>query len=263
MAVTFPLILFSIDYLKGRSDWRHQLIEKVPFFTLSLAFGTLATFAQQKSSALIGAREIDFVESVFVAGYGLLTYLIKAVFPFHLSGFHPYPVLMGELLPWYYFAASIAVFMLFFLFLRYFRSNRQLVFGLAFFVFSIAPVLQFLPVGLAVYAERYTYLAYIGLFYIIALGIFAFKNVRFKFIAANNRMIFVSVALYICLLGTITFQRSDVWENGEALWTDVIKKYPSDFFAYAARASLYTQTGNIDHALTDYNESVRLLPVFF
>jgi protein O-mannosyl-transferase len=49
MAATLPLELILIDYLFGRKYDRPAIIDKIPFFTLSFLFGTVAVFAMSLS----------------------------------------------------------------------------------------------------------------------------------------------------------------------------------------------------------------------
>jgi tetratricopeptide (TPR) repeat protein len=263
MAVTFPLVLLAIDYLKERLGWRRLILEKVHFLVLSLAFGILAVVAQQQGAALEEVREVAYSDSFFVASYGTLVYLIKALIPFQLSAFHPYPALVGQPLPWYFYGAALPVLLLVFLCVRFQHRCRLGVFGLAFFVMAIAPVLQFLPVGQAVIAERYTYLAYIGLFFPLAVAVVHLIGIGIDAAAQHRHAVFAALLIYVGLLGAMTFQRSGKWENGETLWTDVIEKYPSDFFAYGTRASYYMEKGDHEKALADYDECLRLNPGFY
>jgi len=54
--------------------------------------------------------------------------------------------------------------------IKYFRNNRIVWFGVLFFLINIGVVLHIIPIeGRVLAADRYTYLAYIGLFLIMAL----------------------------------------------------------------------------------------------
>ena len=275
------------------------MLEKAPFFALSLIFGLVAIFTQQDAEALPGAREIDFFESLAVSGFSLCVYLFKSIFSVHLSAFHPYPVPPGAPLPWYFYTAGLGLIFFAALVFKRIIRDRRIVFGLGFFLVSIAPVLQFLPVGHALHAERYTYIAYLGLFYLIAVGIeIIFKQNKpvsskhlistglkrganesvelhtrffsplrlfsiFQEAPIRQKLLLAGLMLWLVALTVITFKRGGVWQNGETLWTDVIAKYPSDFFAYGARASYFKETGKFDRALADYSQSLNLQPLFF
>ena len=115
------------------------------------------------------------------------------------------------------------------------RKGRAVFFGIAFFTVCVALVLQFLPVGRAVMAERYTYLAYIGLAFLAASGIDHLLKVH----PARSR-IWMGITAGVALL-CIPFTRaqSDMWQNTRTLFRQVISRYPKDPDAYANLGSWY------------------------
>jgi tetratricopeptide (TPR) repeat protein len=251
-AVTFPLSLLLIDFLKSRKEFKKLLMEKIPFLLLSVLFGVVAIVGQQQGGAIDEVQNISLLESFFVGCYGFVVYVIKAIVPYGLSSYHPYPYLPGQALPWYLYAAAIPAIASVILAFVYAKRRRKIAFGFLFFACSMVLVLQFLPVGLSIVSERFSYIGYIGLFFLVALGISQIAT-RFE----NYRVAtYVGFALYLIGLGTLTFQRSDVWENSESLWTDVIYNYPNDFLAYGNRADYYISTGQTDLALADLNAAL-------
>ncbi|MBL4703034.1 MAG: tetratricopeptide repeat protein [Flavobacteriales bacterium] len=254
MAVTFPVTLLIIDYIKRRGNLIKLVIEKIPFFILSLVFGLIAIAGQQKAGTVGEIQNISFLESFFVGCYGLVLYLVKAIVPFQLSGYHPYPYELGESLPWFIYASIIPVILILITFIIVIRKNRTAGFGILFFLCSIVLMLQILPVGLAIISERFTYVAYIGLFFLVGIGV---SKLTDKYVKKSS-LIYAATGLFIAVLGIITYNRSDVWENGKSLWTDVINKYPEDYFGYCNRAEYYTSVGNVKAALRDYNTGVSL-----
>ena len=67
-----------------------------------------------------------------------------------------------------YAGAFLAVFLVPFVLIRY-RHNRTILFGSLFFLFTIFIVIQITPIGNAIIADRYTYIPYTGLFFIIGM----------------------------------------------------------------------------------------------
>ncbi len=263
VAITFPFVLLAIDFYKKRQEWRKQILEKAPFIALSIAFGILAIVAQQSGKAMEDVLAIAYSQSFFSGFYGLIIYTIKAFVPFQLSAFHPYPFLPGTALPWYFYVAPILVLLTAYLGIRFRNRFRTTVFGLTFFVITIAPVLQFLPFGEAIIAERFTYLSYIGLFFLLAAGVMYFKNKKNDIAMRYGNVVYVAFWVYVSLLSVATFQHSEVWQNGETLWTDVINKYPTNFRGFRGRASYFLEKGDHDRALADYSECIRLNPGFY
>jgi len=55
-AVVLPLTLFAVDYFRKRAFGVRSVIEKVPFFAVSVAAGLLALKAQQEVGAVADPR---------------------------------------------------------------------------------------------------------------------------------------------------------------------------------------------------------------
>ncbi len=259
MAVTLPVILIAIDYLLRHKNWRQNLFEKIPFFLLSIVFGIILIKTQQAGQAMFELSELQWYKSIFVGAYGMMVYLIKCILPYNLCAFHPYPYTSGGDMPWYIYAAILPGIALFFFTIKSMKRNRDYAFGFLFFLISIAPVLQIIPAGKAIISDRFTYLSYIGIFYIISfiwVNYFA-KQTKTGF----TRQIIKTVAiLYIVSLVFISHQRTKVWKNNITLWSDVIKKYPDHRLAYCNRASSYYESGKFDSALLDCNQCIRINP---
>lgn len=259
MAVTFPVTLLVIDYFKNRENIGSLIKEKTPFFAFSILFGVIAIIGQKAAGAVGDIPDVSFIESFFVACYGLVVYTFNAIAPVHLSSFHPYPYELGEALPWYLYASIIPVIIFIIIGIKAIKKNRALGFGILFFIVSIVLMLQFFPVGSAIVSERFSYVAYIGLFFVIALGI----SKLIENYSSNKEIIYGIFSIYLVALAVATHQRSDVWENGETLWTDVIEKYPNDSYAYFSRAEYYSANDQQRLALNDLNSGLKLNPNSF
>src|SRR5262249_20879014 len=96
------------------------------------------------------------------AAYGLTTYVWKAFVPVGLSALYPYPSGGLSSLPAAYYVSPLVVAILAWLCWRARRRAPLVTFGGAFFLLTVVLVLQLLPVGRAIIADRYTYVPYIG-----------------------------------------------------------------------------------------------------
>jgi tetratricopeptide (TPR) repeat protein len=252
MAVTFPIVLLLIDYFKTCTNYLKAAVEKVPFILLSVLFGIIASVGQKEVGAIDGMQNISFIKSFFVASYGLMIYVFKAIAPFHLSAYHPYPFIPDQPIPWFVYASVVPSIGIALVALLSIKRNKKITFGILFFLCCIALVLQLFPVGIAIVAERFTYVANIGLFYLVGLGI---SSIVARY-PNEKKYVFAAFSVYIIILAAITFNRTDVWQDSETLWTDVIEKYPNDFLAYNNRALYYASVGNNDLAILDYSSAI-------
>ena len=122
----------------------------------------------------------------------------------------------------------------------------MIVFGLLFFLTSLLPVIQIVPLpGFSITAERYAYLPYMGLFLLLGWIVHQYlirksnvpvflRYLSFSLIAAS--MVFFSIS---------THQRSKVWKDSISLFSDVIRKYPDLAMAYNNRGLAFAEAGVI------------------
>ncbi len=249
MAVVLPVLLILVDYFQQRKLDRRAWMEKIPFLLVSLLFGVIALRIQAGSANETVAAYTLLQRFVFGC-YGLQLYLIKFIFPFSLSAFYPYPEVSDSLLsvPLQYYLAPIMLAAGGWMTYRYVRKQPFIIFGLLFFMVSIALVLQFISVGNAMMADRYSYLSYGGLCFITGYGFE--KYYRGKPTARTTLSIVAAVVLLV--FAWLTHERTRVWNNSETLWSDVISKYPQAATAHKNRGNYYGERGNTAAALKDY-----------
>jgi tetratricopeptide (TPR) repeat protein len=222
---------------------------------LSLVFGIIVIWAQNDGNAISSAESHPFSQAILIPIHGLLLYFVKAIIPFNLSAMHPYPMMVDGKVPLEILYSFIPLSIIGLVLVKMYWKNRKILFGLAFFIVVIFPVLQFVSVGSAMISERYTYLSYIGLF--IVIGLILDKAYTESNGLKKNLIVSLSI-LYLIFLGFQTHQRTFVWQNDETLWSDVIESYPGDYFGYFKRGSFRAKNGNSDSALVDLNASITI-----
>ncbi|MCB9234523.1 MAG: tetratricopeptide repeat protein [Bacteroidia bacterium] len=259
-AVTFPVVLLGIDFLEKRSFNLKLVLEKVPFLALSVVAGLFAVGAQQEGEALKEAGSYSFLENLFVASWNLVIYLVRVVIPFKLSAFHPYPARVDGHLPIYMYFMPVVVLGLAFGVYRSLKHNREVAFGAGFFIVTIALLLQLLPVGDAIVAERYTYLPYLGLFYLLIWGGLKLSESPRRFLSGNQNLVKIAFAAFVLIMGGLALGQLQTWKDSGTLWSNVIKKYPEHYLAYNNRGNFYGAESNFDLAFRDFNLSLKLNP---
>jgi protein O-mannosyl-transferase len=256
-AVTLPVVFILIDYYKSRTISWKLLPEKIPFLLLSVVFGVLNIMAQTAGGSINNiAASYGSVNRVFLITSAISSYLLRLVAPYHLSGMHYFPVIKNGLMPWQYYASLPLVALITWLVLRRSSWRRELIFGFSFFLVTVALMLQVVSVGSALIAERYTYISYIGLFYIIGQWIAGMNNRKWRNAAVT--LFFLAIPLY----AAETWYRIGIWENNTVLFNDMIEKNPEVYFGYWMRGNFEKRDGNLQLALQDYNKSISLNPAF-
>ncbi|NQV01841.1 MAG: tetratricopeptide repeat protein, partial [Bacteroidia bacterium] len=183
-------------------------------------------------------------------------YIFKFLIPVHLSCLHEYPLTEAGKAPFYIYFSPVIFILLFAIIYRTWKSKKYITFGLLFFLFTIFPVLQFLPVGQAIVAERYTYIPYIG---ISVLAVLLFFEISKRIQRKNLRNLFSYLFAGILLVFMYSsWERSKIWKNSESLWTDVMVKYPESISAYVNRGYIYNQYDRYEEAIRDCNAGMKL-----
>lgn len=249
MAVVFPLILLLVDLWEGRS-WkdRRLWLEKVPLLAIALFFGLLAMNIQSgndmhgllemnselgRTVAVAETAQIPLLDRLLAGGYGFTMYVVKFLMPVGLSTFHPYTdggvrgaLFVGCAL---FMVAALAVA------IWSWRRGKVVFFSMAFFTICLLLVLQFIPVGRAIMADRYTYLPYIGLAFLLGSGI---DHLLRRTAKHDRSWILVTAATGLILL-PLTRSQADVWQNTSTLFQPVIEHYPKSPDPYAILGSWY------------------------
>ncbi|MEI7723913.1 MAG: tetratricopeptide repeat protein [Bacteroidota bacterium] len=249
-AVVLPLTLFLLDYWYSKKITIHAILNKVPYLILSLITGILAIIAQHSSLTEQRLTEHSFLERTAIAAFNISAYLYKLVYPFNLSSFYKYPA--ADDMGWVYAGALIAVALIGFC-AFYFRKNRVVVFGSLFFLFTISIVTQILPVGNAIIADRYTYIPYIGLFFIIGVLLEQFISGKQK---SKQYFLFISIALLV-LFSIKSYSQSMTWHDNETLWKNAIKQDPDNGLAYSNLGKHYTDIEDYPTAIEMCEKAIK------
>jgi len=257
-AVVFPLILLTIDYFSERKFTAKVILEKIPFFILSLVFG-IVTFMIQAHTAVAGIKVFSLFERVMFSSYGFIMYQFKLLVPLNITAFYPYPSLNASgHLPLNFYLFPVLTLMVFGLVYYSARHTRIFSFGYLLFLACIALVLQFMPVGTAIMADRYSYMSSIGLFFIVGWYLDKAFTVNHKALSMLRWVfagIFLAYSLFLC---KTTYEQTSIWQNSGTLWTDVISKFPQAEISYKQRGNYYGSLNKPDSALQDFLSFIRI-----
>jgi protein O-mannosyl-transferase len=227
-AIILPLLLLLLDYWHGRSFSKKIILEKIPFLLISILFAII-TVKLQSRTAISGLDLFPLWTRFFFATYVNMIYIVRFFVPYPMSAFHPYPSprdlgLAVQLSPLFMLALLSLVW--------YLRKNKLVVFCFFFFVINLVLVMQVVSIGGTLVAERYTYVPYIGIAFLIGMLI--------EKIADQGKIKKVAIAVMTVsgiAFSIITFNRVKVWKDSDTLWTDVIKNYPTSPVPLTNRAN--------------------------
>lgn len=256
-AITFPIVLLLLDGYLDQKIKSRTIREKLPFFLLSIVFGIIALHSQTETTSFEVFKQFNPLDRFFLASYSVCYYLIHFLLPINLSALHSLPDKLQGLLPFEYYAAVIPIVLM--ISLGFWKGvlQREYIFGLTFFLVTISLNIHIIPFGKAIVAERYSYIPYIGIYYLIG-QLFCFFIDRYQVLLERKRII-LSVALVIVMvLGYLTYERVGVWKNTLVLFHDASMKAKDSKEAAIIQALGYVLEAEERTNARKYSEAIEL-----
>lgn len=257
-AVTLPLSMLALDFWFRRPLNFKLILEKTPFWLLSLVFGLINVHTLRvQGSTDDSITNFNFLDRLCIGAYSFCNYIYKAVLPWPMSPLYAYP----KNLPWTVYAAPAVFFAAVAAFIWAWRKGyRTWVFGVAFFFFNVMFLLQIFAAGQGFLADRFTYVAYFGLFAIVAY----YADQYAKEEASRNKVLTI-LGLVGLIYGAWTIKQIGIWADGYSLWSHVMtmdegKKERSSLPYWNRGQFLRNVKGDFEGALKDYNKAVEMEP---
>lgn len=253
-AVVFLLLLLLTDYYYKRGFSVRVIVEKIPFFIISSVFALLTFVFREDTAATGSVQAFSFLERVFLSTFAMIFYLGKLIVPVNLSPFYPYPDRTGGHLALIYYAAPLLVLIIVALAAMLREQRKVLVFGGSFFLIHILLVLKVIPIGAEFLADRYVYLADIGLFFIVA-------EISRLMSERATRLVLGFLTAVVLVFSGVSYGRSAVWKDDMTFYNDIINTYPNAAVAYTGRGvAALKEKDDVAGAQADFDEAIRLDP---
>ncbi len=268
MAVSLPAVLLILDWhpferIKSFKTFLTVFAEKLPFVALSIILSILTIKAQKTS--LTPLLYLPLESRALVAGKSFMVYLLKMIFPLHLTPFYPYPQNISLSLE---YLGAIAMFIGITTASAVAAKNQKLWLSVwCYYVVTLIPVIGIIQVGSQSMADRYIYLPSIGPFLImgfVAAWVYEKVNMSVKWEKILRIIITFALILVFVSLSCLTFKQIGIWKNGLDLWSYVIEQEPGKIPpAYYNRGNIFAKRGLYDKAIEDYNSAIKINPGHF
>ncbi len=270
MAVSFPLSILVVDILLKRDmkfssqsgSWIYKEakamislgLEKWMFFVIAVLSGLQSVFLEIGHNTVVFTHGYTVVQKLLISSYAFMIYTVDAFFPANLCGYYPYPGLSSEhFLPTVYYCAPWVSLVIVGIPLYLARKDKNLfraiLFGIGFYFANLVFILQFLSAGTTVMSDRYSYVSYFGLIFIVVyLAHWFWQKNKSYHIAIKGSLGLICITLfYMC------YERTKVWHNPETFWSDVIaKSNQQSQLPYLNLGNYYVDSGKFDKAYVEY-----------
>jgi len=253
MSMTLPVAFLLLDFwplhrISTRQDFLPLIIEKIPFFALSLAVGIITMAAQGSVIAPVDA--LSPAHRLMNSTVSYATYMRDMLVPVKLSFIYPLrPVnFVGSFLPSMavLLATSVAAFVL--------RERRPwLLFGWLWFLLTLLPVIGLIQVGSQSHADRYMYLPSVGPLLALGASLSKFHGKSLQRLCA---FLFPLFAFY-AFLGWVQI---GYWANPYMLFTRALDMAGEHYQSHAGLSAYYLDLGLMEEAESHAKAAIALHP---
>jgi tetratricopeptide (TPR) repeat protein len=241
-AIVMPAVLLALDVWPLKRTllgWPRLLLEKVPFFVLSVVFGVLAIHGQRSSGDnLLSLARYGPLQRAAQVAFGLVWYPFRTLLPRNLIPIHEIPdpfdvTSMRFIVPIVIVLAAIVVLVA----LR--KRAPALVAAAACFVILVSPVIGITQAGPQLVADRYSYFACMP-FALLAGCFVTWSLVEHP----HSRTLVVSMIIAVAAtLGALTFRQARYWHDSESLWRRTLAINPKSSVAIGNLAGVLVNNG--------------------
>ena len=280
MLVTTPFVLLLLDFwplkrisLASRESFRETaprlLVEKLPFFILTLASCVVTFLAQKKSGAVASFEQLPLATRLGNAAVAYVEYLMKLFWPANLSPFYPHPERWDGLTVAGALGLLVAITVAAWLWRQ---RYPYLLTGWFWFLGTLVPVIGLVQVGSQALADRYTYIPLIGVMiavtWLISDLIFSpapasgspKSGPTLSSLAGRMRILSVVAVIIVVALAWRTSAQLAYWRNTETLFKQALILAPHSVQALYGLGTSLIDAGRVDEGLPLVQEAVRLQP---
>ena len=269
MLVTLPFVFLLLDYWPlGRLEFdspfavsllrvRRLLLEKIPFFLLSVSSSIVTIIVQHQGGAMRSLKVFPPGVRIANAIVSYAIYLEKTIRPVDLAVFYPHPgswpfpsIIAAALI---LVAVSSAV-------IWKARELPYLAVGWLWFTGTLAPVIGVVQAGDQAMADRYTYIPLIGLFVMAAWGLPKLLEKRHSSVPFRKEALFVLSATALMSLFFVTLRQTGYWQNSITLFDHALSVTHHNNVIHNDRGIAYVQLGKPDLAIEDFEKAIEIDP---
>lgn len=258
VSVVMPLVLLLADWYPlqrfGRESRRRILVEKIPFFVVSLVIGVITIHFFSQKNLLVGLSTFSIANRFFYSGNALFEYCRLAILPVGVLPFYEIP----DGVPMSYVLKTGIVVALTIYALRVVGKKGSCAVVWLFFMLPVLPVLAFFQNNDVAFAARYTYLPLVAPS-IAAAGVLAAVHRKMSHGGwLPGKIPLVGVSFLLLLYAGITSRLISVWHDTETLWTRVIALNPATT-KYMDRGVYYILNNRPEAAAADFSLAIEWL----
>jgi Flp pilus assembly protein TadD len=253
MAVTLPCTLLLLDAWPLNRlrtvNWLRLLLEKVPFFLLTVGSCWITMHAPRKE-AVVTAETLSIASRISNALVSYVVYLRMLVLPVNLGVFYPHPIQPQPLLAG---ASAVLLLAITAFALWSWKKRPYLLVGWCWFLGVLVPVIGLMQIGSQARADRFCYVPEIGIFFAVTWLLKDLWPQRVMVLRVAGAAVLLAFAL-------LTTRQVTYWQDGATLFEHTIAVTQNNACAYANAGMHRAQAGDSVKAIQHFENSLRILP---
>lgn len=254
------------DAQTSRQVRLHLILEKAPMLLLAFIASSIAWLSQRDFSDLRGldAYSLPMRLAHTLTSYG--TYLRRVIWPADLAAFYEIGTGWGTAA-----VSALVLAALFWLCLRQRKMRPYMMVGLGWFVLTLAPAISLVQIGDGARADRFAYLALVGLFLALVTGLDELlQAARSRFHGSSEHRplgffgftlsagVLGALLLAVCLL--VSKRQAATWESSLTLFEHARGVSPASPAVHLNLANTYLRLARLPEAEAELVEAIRLDP---
>jgi tetratricopeptide (TPR) repeat protein len=226
------------------------VVEKIPFFVLTIGAAVATYLAQDAAGATFGSIPLGL--RLANAVVSVARYLGMLVWPSGLAVIYPYPAAWPALAVG---AALSLVVALTLLALWQRRRRPWIAVGWLWFLGMLVPVIGIVQVGIQALADRYTYLPILGVQIAVLWTLRDFASTRSRRDAAS-----AATGAALAASALLTFVQVGVWRDAPTLFGDATVVTEDNFLAYSNLGMALASTQRYAEAEQSFRRALAIEP---
>jgi Flp pilus assembly protein TadD len=259
MLVTLPFVFLLLDYwpLDRIKNFNLQniyrlVLEKIPFFAISI-ISSVITFLVMRSGGTV-SDVFSLNSRIANAFLSYAEYIGKMFWPSNLAVFYPFNA--GSISFGLSAICALLLLVISIFVIRFGRNQKYLPMGWFWFVGTLIPVIGIIQVGRQAYADRYTYIPYIGLFIMLAWGL---PQLLSK-LPQRKIALGLSMAIVLTALGICAHRQTSYWKNSVTLFSHALAVTQNNYVAYNNLGIAYVDLGRWPEAIDNCKQAIKIKP---
>ncbi|HEV7925868.1 MAG TPA: tetratricopeptide repeat protein [Verrucomicrobiae bacterium] len=251
MLVTLPLVLLLLDYwpLERLAQGVAGLVkEKIPFFILAAASSVVTFLVQRHGGSVSSLTGVPVGARLGNAFISYVRYVQKLFWPARLSPLYPHPGYW----PWWEVAGAVLLLTAITVWVvRRAHAQPYLAVGWFWFVVILAPTIGLVQVGIQSMADRYSYVASVGLLIMLTWG-------AAEWIGSRRWVLATAAALALGACAILTPRQAAFWRTSETLFTHAVDVTDNNYLAYNNLGFDLSNRGEMERAMVDFRRALEI-----